>query len=197
MSASVIAELEAGPRTREAVDAWMARHKFPVVIGPSITFVWRGDAEAVHLKHWVFGLPSSQSLARVPDTDVWHLTMQLPLGSRVEYKLEVVRHGHGEWLQDPLNPNLARDPFGANSVAHGTGYEVPAWIHHDRTAPPGRFDEIWHDSRVLRGRPQLRAPLRAQPGIKRVSPLSALGRDSRRLTTTCATRAMKHRCSTT
>jgi len=149
MSAAAIAELEATPRTREAVDAWMGRHKFPVVVGPSITFVWRGDAEAVHLKHWVFGLPSSQSLARVDGTDVWHLTMQLPPGSRVEYKLEVVRHGKGEWIQDPLNGALARDPFGANSVAHGTGYEVPGWIHHDRAAPPGRLDEIFLDSKTF------------------------------------------------
>ena len=149
MSAGVIAELEASARTREAVDAWMGRHKFPVVVGRSITFVWRGDAEAVHLKHWVFGLPSSQSLGRVDGTDVWHLTMQLPPGSRVEYKLEVVRHGKGEWIQDPLNPALARDPFGANSVAHGTGYEVPTWIHPDRAAPPGRLDEIFIDSKTF------------------------------------------------
>ena len=80
MSAAAIADLEASPRTREAVDAWMGRYKFPVVVGPSITFVWRGDADAVHLKHWVFGLPSSQSLGRVDGTDVWHLTMQLPPG---------------------------------------------------------------------------------------------------------------------
>ena len=52
----------------------------------------------MHLKHWVFGLPSSQQLARVDGTDLWHLTLQLPPGSRVEYKLEVVRNGHGEWI---------------------------------------------------------------------------------------------------
>ena len=70
----------------------------------TITFVWRGEADAVHLKHWVFGLTSSQPLARVPGTDLWYLTLELPRGSRVEYKLEVVRSGHGEWIQDPLNP---------------------------------------------------------------------------------------------
>ena len=29
----------------------------------------------MHLKHWVFGLPSSQQLARVDGTDLWHLTL--------------------------------------------------------------------------------------------------------------------------
>jgi enterochelin esterase family protein len=144
-----IARLEAGPRTREAVDAFVASHAFPIVDGPRITFVYRGDAEAVHLKHWVYGLPSSQRLARVDGTDVWHLTLELPHGSRVEYKLEVVRHGHGEWIEDPLNPRRTRDPFGSNSVAHGTGYEVPAWVHPDPGVPPGKLDEILLDGSAL------------------------------------------------
>jgi hypothetical protein len=192
MSAGVIAELEAGARTREAVDAWMGRHKFPVVVGPSITFVWRGDAEAVHLKHWVFGLPSSQSLARVDGTDVWHLTMQLPPGSRVEYKLEVVRHGKGEWIQDPLNPALARDPFGANSVAHGTGYEVPTWIHPDprgAAGPPRRDLHRLEDLRPAQLRAVRAGAVQAQP------PLPAARRPRRpRLP---ALRRRWARCSTT
>ena len=141
--------LAAGPHSAEAVDAFIAGHSFPIVEGPSITFVYRGPADAVHLKHWVFGLPSSQQLQRLPDTDLWHLTLDLPPGSRVEYKLEVVHHGHGNWIEDPLNPNRARDPFGANSVAHGTGYQVPEWIHPDPEAPHGTLDEIRFDSQVF------------------------------------------------
>jgi len=144
-----IAALVNGPKTREAVDAFMAANTFPIVSGSSCTFVWRGDAEAVHLKHWVFGLPSSQQLQRVEGTDVWHLTLQLPEGSRVEYKLEIVRNGHGEWIQDPLNQYRARDPFGANSVAHSTGYAVPSWVHPDPTAAKGHVDEIWIDSNTF------------------------------------------------
>jgi enterochelin esterase-like enzyme len=144
-----IKALEATAKTRGDVDAFFANHKFPIVEGNFITFVWRGEAEAVHLKHWVFGLPSSQQLARVAGTEVWYLTLQLPPGSRVEYKLEVVRGGHGEWMQDPLNQNTARDPFGGNSVAHGTGYEIPSWIHYDETAAKGHRDEIWIDSKTF------------------------------------------------
>ena len=149
MSARAIAELAAGPRTGDAVDAFFATHAFPIVEGPAITFVFRGGADAVNLKHWVYGLPSSQPLARVEGTDVWYLSLELPPGSRVEYKLEVIRAGHGEWIEDPLNPRRARDPFGANSVAHGTGYEVPAWTRTDPSAEPGRIDELAIDSRVF------------------------------------------------
>lgn len=141
-----IASLVNGPKTPAHVDAFMAANTFPIVAGSSCTFVWRGDAEAVHLKHWVFGLPSSQQLKRIEGTNVWHLTLQLPAKSRVEYKLEVVRNGRGEWIQDPLNKNRARDPFGANSVAQAVGYEIPSWIQPDPSAAKGHLDEIWIDS---------------------------------------------------
>jgi len=144
-----IAALVAGPHTREAVDAFIAAHSFPIVEDSRITFVFRGDADAVHLKHWVFGLPSSQHLKRLDGTNLWHLTLEIPASSRVEYKLEIVRGGRGEWIQDPLNPNRARDPFGANSVAHGTGYTVPEWIQPDPEARPGTLDEIRFDSQVF------------------------------------------------
>lgn len=149
MIARAIQELAAGPKSPEAVDAFFASHVFPIVDGPAITFVFRGDAEAVHLKHWVYGLPSSQSLARVEGTDVWHLTLSLPPESRVEYKLEVVRGGHGQWTEDPLNPNRASDPFGVNSVAHGTGYSVPEWTTPDPQAAPGIIDELSIESAVF------------------------------------------------
>src|SRR5262249_13201959 len=106
---NVIETFKAGPKTPEALEAFIAAHKFPLVEGPAITFVYRGEAEAVHLKHWVFGLPSSQPLARVEGTNLFYLTLVVPTGSRIEYKLEVVRGGKGEWIEDPLNPARASD----------------------------------------------------------------------------------------
>ena len=105
--------------------AFLNAHSFPLVQDSHVTFVWIGQADAVNVRHWVYGLASSQNLQRVQGTQVWYLTFALPPASRVEYKFEVIRDGHGEWIQDPLNPNLARDPFGANSVAHGEGYQIP------------------------------------------------------------------------
>jgi enterochelin esterase-like enzyme len=139
----------AGPHTREAADAFVRAHQFPIVEGSSITFVFRGGAEAVNLRHWVFGLPSSQPLTRVSDTDVWYLTLDLPVKSRIEYKLEVVRNGRGEWIEDPLNPRRTRDPFGANSVAHGAGYEVPEWVLSDPAVRPGHMDELYFESKAF------------------------------------------------
>lgn len=132
-----------------AIDAFMKGRVFPIVEGSKVTFVFRGQAEAVHLKSWVYGLPNSQSLQRIPDTDFFYLTLEIPPKSRVEYKLEVVNHGTGHWIEDPLNPFRARDPFGANSVAHGEGYEVPEWAMPDRAARAGVMEDWVIASKVF------------------------------------------------
>ncbi|MCC7535869.1 MAG: enterochelin esterase [Deltaproteobacteria bacterium] len=137
---------------REAVDRFVAEHSFPIVEGPSVTFVWRGDADAVNVRHWVFGLPSSQPLIRVPDTNLWFHIIEIPARSRVEYKLEIIRGHHRELIQDPLNPNRARDPFGANSVAHTAGYEVPQWTRTDPESRVGSIEEMVRDSKVFKER---------------------------------------------
>ena len=53
------------------VDAFLRDQTFPLVEGPSVTFVWRGEAEAVNLRHWIYGLASSQA-------SVWKRNIRLP-----------------------------------------------------------------------------------------------------------------------
>jgi enterochelin esterase family protein len=137
------------------VDAFLSGHAFPLVEGSSVTFVFRGEADEVRLRHWVFGLPSSVPLRRVAGTDLWYHVLELPEGSRVEYKLEVTRGRDVQWIRDPLNPHLARDPFGANSVAHGPGYSVPPWTQHDPKVPEGTLEERVFHSEALGGSRQV------------------------------------------
>jgi enterochelin esterase-like enzyme len=137
--------------TPEAVEAFMKGHKFPLVEGGSATFVWRGEAESAQVRHWVYGLESSTALERVPGTDVWYLTLEAPPNSRVEYKFEIHRNGASQWIEDPLNPNRARDPFGANSVLQGEGYEVPEWTRPDKHARPGRVEPFAFESEAMKG----------------------------------------------
>ena len=145
-----IRALEKAPG-KEAVDAFLAGRSFPLVEGSSVTFVWRGEADGVSLRHWVFGLESSTELSRLPGTDLFYLVLEFPPKSRVEYKLEVHRGGGSQWIEDPLNPNRARDPFGANSVVHGEGYAVPSWSHHDPISRPGLLESFTFHSRALGG----------------------------------------------
>ena len=119
------------PLDASAVDRFLASHTFPIVEGTSVTFVYRGEAEAVNLQHWIYGLPSSQPFARVAGTDLWRLIMELPARSRIEYKLEIVSGSEKRLINDPLNPLMTRDPFAENSVCHALGYETPAWVYPD------------------------------------------------------------------
>ncbi|HJZ88431.1 MAG TPA: alpha/beta hydrolase-fold protein [Polyangia bacterium] len=178
-SEPLIQTLVRGQASREAVDALLAERSFPLVEGPNVTFVWRGEADAVNLKHWVYGLPSSQPLTRLGATDLWYLTIELPEKSRVEYKLEIVRAQNSEWIEDPLNPNRARDPFGANSVVHSTGYNVPDWVLADPDARTGRIEETVIESTALGARRSVGLYLPARFRATRRYPLLVVhdGRD--------------------
>jgi len=136
---AAIRQLLAG-ETGMSLDEWMRGRSFPIVEGKNATIVWRGEAEAVRLRHFIFGLETSQPLARLEGTDLWHLDVEIPPRSRVEYKLEVRRGDRNEWIRDPLNPHLARDPFGANSVLQGAGYEIPEWTRPNPKSRPGTLE---------------------------------------------------------
>ncbi|HVI03033.1 MAG TPA: alpha/beta hydrolase-fold protein [Enhygromyxa sp.] len=124
------------------IDEWMKGRSFPLVDGKHATIVWRGTADEVRLRHFIFGLETSQPLARIDGTDLWYLELDIPPRSRIEYKLEIRRGDRNEWIRDPLNPHLARDPFGANSVLQGAGYEIPAWTRPDPKARPGTLEPL-------------------------------------------------------
>ncbi len=127
-----------------AIDAFIAAAEFPLVDGRDVTFVYRGAADAVHLRCWISGLDTAQPFQALAGTDLWATTIDLPKGSRIEYKFEVSSNGHRELVLDPLNGVLAHDPFGANSVCQGYGYERPAWTLADTGARQGEI----HASRL-------------------------------------------------
>ena len=150
---AIHAFLDKGKPEASAIDAFLREHSFPLVEGKRATFVFRGQADAVNLRHWIYGLESSQPFERVWDTDLWFHVHEMPPGSRVEYKLEVVRGGNHEWIRDPFNSHLAHDPFGANSVATGEGYVRPQWSLPDPEARKGRTEELWM-TRTAFGQPR-------------------------------------------
>lgn len=133
-----------------AVDRFLTRQDVPIVEGSRCTFLWRGEADGVEVKHAVLGLPPSIPLQRIEGTDLWATTIELPPGSRVEYKLELRWGDHRELHDDPLNPRVAHNPMGTNSVVHSAGYEVPDWVHHDPEAREGSLLDVVLPSRALR-----------------------------------------------
>ncbi|MGB5587890.1 MAG: alpha/beta hydrolase-fold protein [Gammaproteobacteria bacterium] len=140
-----------GPPSAEALDRFVEGREFPLADAAGVTFFYRGEADTVLLRHWVYGLPSSQALDRVEGTDLWHLFIELPPGSRIEYKFDVITGEDNRWIIDPLNPLTAEDPFGQNSVCRAFGYERPIWSQPGQGSRPGTVDAFNMHSTHLEG----------------------------------------------
>ena len=139
------------PLDGAAIDRFLERHGAPIVEDDRATFLWRGEADEVLVRHRVIGWADPLPLRRIHDTDLWYVTTELPAGSRVEYQFELVRGEHREqYVNDPLNPRLAHGPFGSSSVLSATGYEVPDWCRPDPEARPGEVVEQMLTSKALR-----------------------------------------------
>jgi enterochelin esterase family protein len=138
------------------VDEFIASTRFPLVDGSDVTFVYRGAADAVFLRCFIAGLDAAQPLQLLGESDLWATTIELPKGSRIEYKFEIVRNGHRELITDPLNGVLAKDPFGANSVCQGYGYERPSWTMGQEHVRKGSLEEMTVRSKAFRSSRELR-----------------------------------------
>lgn len=134
----------------QEIDAFLAKEAFPLVDGTDITFVWRGHADAVSLRCWIAGLDTAQPFQRLKGTDLWAATIELPRGSRIEYKFEILAGGHRQLVLDPFNPVLAHDPFGANSVCQGSGYRRPEWSEHRSGVREGSLESLSIRSQAFR-----------------------------------------------
>jgi len=153
------------PLDAGAVDGFLDGVEVPLVEGPYCTFLWRGDADEAWVCQRVVGLPDRIPLRRVHGTDLWHLVLELPAGSRVEYQIEIRRGEHWERFNDPLNPRLSHSPVGSSSVCFGPGYETPDWVLPDPEARPGELRELVIPSRALKrdARVSLYLPARFRP----------------------------------
>ena len=133
-----------------AIDALLAENRVPLVEGPASTFLFRGEADAVAVEHAITGLPAPLPMQRLRRSDLWHATIELPPGSRVEYKILVRRGDNVESILDPLNPETVTGPASTMSVLRAEGYQTPPWALPDPSAVPGDLTEFSFHSRALR-----------------------------------------------
>ena len=143
---AVVDEIEHGDK--ESIDRLIARQTFPLVEPGQATFLYRGQAEAVSLRPMIAGFPGSHHFSSLNGHDLWWLALALPDGARLEYKIEVQRDHHAEWVNDPLNPVTTTNPFGTNSVCRGFGYRVPDFAEVYEGTPNGSFEDHWIGSRL-------------------------------------------------
>lgn len=157
--------------TAAEVDSFIEQNAFPLVQPGNVTFVYRGVADEVLLRRWISGLSTTQALQSLEGSDLWALTMELPDNSRFEYKFEVVRDGQHHLVVDQLNGVLAHDPFGANSVCQGFGYERPGWTLPDSEACQGILTTLDVHSQAFQQQRELHVYLPARFRRSRTYPL--------------------------
>ncbi len=122
----------------------------PIIEGRRCTFLYRGEADEVHLVHRTVGLPERLALRRLHGTDLWYVVVELPEGSRFEYQLETTHGDRHERGNDPFNPRLAHSPVGSSSVCYARGYQVPEWTQPNPESRPGTLIDLAVPSRALR-----------------------------------------------
>ncbi len=122
---------------------------FPIVDAAGCTFAYRGAVISVRLTHFGVGFPEDLDFEQVDDSDWWLLALDVPHGSRLEYKLEVTDSFGTTVVEDPLNDRHASHPFGANSVCEAAGYAEPRWVVSDPDVPAGRLVEFELESAAL------------------------------------------------
>ena len=84
-------------RQRDLLKQFTAQYTFPIVNDQRATFFyWNDDqTESVYLLHWVYGLESRQEFRRLPGSNAFWLSIDLPYTARVEYKFEIHRENKG------------------------------------------------------------------------------------------------------
>ena len=138
---TVLGDLEGADK--ESIDRFIAGKEFPIVEPGQVTFLFSGHADSVSLRPMIAGFPGTHRFTALNGNDLWWLALPLPDGARLEYKLEVLRDHHAEWVNDPLNPVTTSNPFGTNSVCRGFGYKVPDFAETHEGTPTGSFEDQW------------------------------------------------------
>lgn len=141
------------PLHTEDVEHFVREHTIPIVEGSKCTFLYRGDVDAVAVRHRIVNQPNHVPMKRIEVMDgptLWFVTIELPAHSRVEYQIEVRVGAAMETLNDPLNPHVAHSPVGSSSVCQAAGYETPTWVLPQEDARPGELVELALHSKALR-----------------------------------------------
>jgi enterochelin esterase-like enzyme len=155
------------------IQDFISENTFPIVDGKRVTFFYwhENPIDDVYLLHWVHGLESRQEFRRLPGTNAFWLSLELPISARVEYKFEIQSNGSRYWSRDPFNPLKAYDPFGSNSVCAMDGYPIPKWVNTNPAVRQGRLEEFTLKSKAFGDDRKIMVYLPAEYKAKKKYPL--------------------------
>lgn len=126
-------------------------NKSPIIDGNDVTFLYWGKPKrslefVSELSFWSSN--NNTSFRKVDGEDLFHITLQLPEDSRLEYKYVV----DGHWLLDPLNPLRCENGVGdQNSYLLMSDYKRVSEIHNREGISKGEIKEFELTGKVLEG----------------------------------------------
>lgn len=112
----------------------------PVIIGPWVTFVYRGsDKEVEVVGEFTDWDRRGHMMKALPGSDVRYFSMQFPADARIEYKFIV----DGNWILDPLNPNKKDNGVGGeNNFFTMPEYHAAPEAEERPGVPRGRLEDL-------------------------------------------------------
>ena len=135
-----------------------------------VTFLWRGKNDTRNVlaigSFWGVGAPAAYSMHRIPDSDVWYLTLKLPSGARFTYQLSpndpltsdgprtaqrVATRQADPLSLNPLSacpPNVSK--FSCTSVAELPGAVPQPWLVTKPGIAEGRVEKQTIKSAILK-----------------------------------------------
>ncbi|MEK7433594.1 MAG: alpha/beta hydrolase-fold protein [Cyanobacteriota bacterium] len=126
-------------------------NKSPVIDGNNVTFLYWGKPKrslefVSELSFWSSN--NNTSFRKIDGEDLFHITLQLPEDSRLEYKYVV----DGHWLLDPLNTLRCENGVGdQNSYLLMSDYKRVSEIYNREGISKGEIKEFELTGKVLEG----------------------------------------------
>jgi enterochelin esterase-like enzyme len=118
----------------------------------------------VNLRHWVYGLPSSQPSPASRAPTIWHVTLAAAEARASNTSSRSSTTAAASGARTPSTRIAPRDPFGANSVAHGDGVHGPRVDAPDPASVPKAASDGSPSRAGLRAsRGQVYLPARFRP----------------------------------
>lgn len=133
-----IASLPDTSAQNAAIDSFLTANtdNFPYVEGDTAHFIYRGFGSSMKLAGDFNGWQPLWEMNQIPNTNFFYYSKVFEQNARLDYKM--VRNG-GEWILDPLNPNLIYGGYGANSELAMPEYVQPWEIRWNPAIPHGEF----------------------------------------------------------
>ncbi|MBI5474129.1 MAG: prolyl oligopeptidase family serine peptidase [Ignavibacteriae bacterium] len=134
---------------RTIIDEYLARvrsHSRAIIEDSTVYFVYQGKARSVAIAGDLNGWdPSADTMTRIPRTNLFVLSKNVPPAARFEYKFVV----DSAWILDPLNAQKVMGGYGANSEIWMPRYQPPPDIEYRPDILHGKLETLSITSSLL------------------------------------------------